>query len=79
MDCLECLTLQLLRKNTSENVVCWSRLLDVNAYVNDYFRHTDKQCGLRSDCSLRSSLIWVHTACNREVFNGLADDKEDDI
>ena len=24
---------------------------------------TDKQCGPRSDCSCRSSLIWVHNVC----------------
>ena len=29
-----------------------------------YFKsHFCKQCGPRSDCSLRSSLIWVHTIC----------------
>ena len=25
--------------------------------------HCCKQCGPRSDCSFRSSLIWVHTVC----------------
>ena len=29
-----------------------------------YFKsHYCKQCGPRSDCSFRSSLIWVHTVC----------------
>ena len=29
-----------------------------------YFKsHCCKQCGPRSDCSSRSSLIWVHTVC----------------
>ena len=29
-----------------------------------YFKsHFCKQCGPRSDCSFRSSLIWVHTVC----------------
>ena len=29
-----------------------------------YFKsHCCKQCGPRSDCSFRSSLIWVHTVC----------------
>ena len=31
-----------------------------------YFWHIGKQCGPRSDCSLRSSLIWVHTFCNND-------------
>ena len=30
----------------------------------EYFKsHCCKQCGPRSDCSSRSSLIWVHTIC----------------
>ena len=29
----------------------------------DFKRHFCKQCGLRSECSFRSSLIWVHTVC----------------
>ena len=33
-----------------------------------YFLHIGKQCGPRSDCSYRSSLIWVHTVCNND-FN----------
>ena len=29
-----------------------------------YFKsHCCKQCGPRSDCSFRSSLIWIHTVC----------------
>ena len=29
-----------------------------------YFKsHFCKQCGPRSDCCFRSSLIWVHTVC----------------
>ena len=43
------------------------------------FWHTDKHCGPRSDCSSRSSLIWVHTVCYRDVLNGPADDTADDI
>ena len=27
----------------------------------DFKSHFCKQCGPRSDCSFRSSLIWVHT------------------
>ena len=42
-----------------------------NTYVSDSFQHTGKHCGPRSDCSLRSSLIWVHTVFNRTVLNGL--------
>ena len=29
----------------------------------DFESHFCKQCGPRSDCSFRSSLIWVHTVC----------------
>ena len=29
----------------------------------DFKSHFCKQCGPRSDCSFRSSLIWVHTVC----------------
>ena len=38
-------------------VVCFSRLLKClrSLYSN--------QCGLRSDCSYRSSLLWVHAVC----------------
>ena len=28
-----------------------------------FISHFCKQCGPRSDCSFRSSLIWVHTVC----------------
>ena len=29
----------------------------------DFKSYFCKQCGPRSDCSFRSSLIWVHTVC----------------
>ena len=29
----------------------------------DFKSHFCKQCGPRSDCSFRNSLIWVHTVC----------------
>ena len=32
-------------KNTSDIVVCLSPLLHVNAYVEDLFQNTDKECG----------------------------------
>ena len=38
-------------------VVCFSRLLKC---LRSLF---DKQCGPRSDCSYRSSLIWVQAVC----------------
>ena len=41
--------LRKLRKNATENVVCRSPLLNVNGYVKDFFRQTDKQFGPRSD------------------------------
>ena len=50
-----------MRQNALENVVCWLRLLYVNAYVNDYFSHTASEFEPQSDCSSRSSLILVNT------------------
>ena len=38
-------------------VVCFSRLL--KCFRSFY----GKQCGPRSDCSYRSSLVWVHAVC----------------
>ena len=50
-----------------------ARLDHVNADANDLIRHTDTQCGPISDCSYESSLIWIHTVCNRGVSNLLAE------
>ena len=47
-----------------------------------YFRsHCCKQCGPRSDCSSRSSLICVHTVClyAKSMFEKLQEDAADDI
>ena len=60
------LTLKLPRKSASENVVCLCRLLNILANFSNLFLHTGKQCGPRSDCSYRSSLIWVHTVCRND-------------
>ena len=60
------LTLKLPRKPASENVVCLRRLLNILANFSNLFLHTGKQCGPRSDCSSRSSLIWVHTVCKND-------------
>ena len=43
-------------------VVCYSRLLECLRSLYG------KQCGPRSDCSYRSSLFWVHTACFYTLF-----------
>ena len=61
---LKCLifTLKAPRKTASENVICWIFLQTSQSY----FLHTGKQCGPRSDCSWRSSLIWVHTVCRND-------------
>ena len=59
------LTLKAPRKTASENVVCLCRLLNILANFSNLFLHTGKQCGPRSDCSYRSSLIWVHTVCKK--------------
>ena len=41
-----------------------SQLLSSVLSSASYFKsHFCKQCGPRSDCSFRSSLIWVHTVC----------------
>ena len=58
------LTLKMPGKPASENVVC---LLNILANFSNLFLHTGKQCGPWSDCSEKSSLIWVHTVC-KNVF-----------
>ena len=60
------LNLKTPRKPASENVVCLCRLLNILANFSNLFLHTGKQCGPRSDCSYRSSLIWVHTVCKND-------------
>ena len=61
-------TLKTPRKPASENVVCLCRLLNILANFSNLFLHTGKQCGPRSDCSCRSSLIWVHTVCRSSLI-----------
>ena len=46
-----------LKAPMATKVVCFSRLLKCLRSVYS------KQCGPRSDCSYRSSLIWVHAVC----------------
>ena len=46
-------------------VVC----CNFHATFSNLLLHTGKQCGPRSDCSLRSSLIWVHTVCKNDFEN----------
>ena len=54
------------RKPASGNVVCLCRLLNFLANFSNLCLHTGKQCGPWSDCSYRSSLIWVHTVCKND-------------
>ena len=59
LDCIDSwylLSSLLLTLNApiATKVVCFSRLLKCLRSLYD------KQCGLRSDCSYRSSLFWVH-------------------
>ena len=70
-------TLMLKRqeKNASENVVCWSLLLRKIAWHYWRIKYRSKQRGPRTDCSYRSSLIWVHTVCHRGFLNISADEK----
>ena len=46
-----------LKAPIATKVICFSRLLKCLRSLYD------KQCGSRSDCSYRSSLIWVHPVC----------------
>ena len=39
------------------------KLLSALSSACDFKSHFCKQCGPRSDCSFRSSLIWSHTVC----------------
>ena len=41
--------------------------------------YRSKQCGPRTECSYRSSLIWVHTVFHRGFLNISADEKADDF
>ena len=59
-------------KMTSAEVVCCKQL----PYITDEFKYTGKQGGPRSDCSYRSSLIWVHIVCHRGFLNISADEKQ---
>ena len=52
-------TLRLRQKNRSKNIVCWYCLLQINGFVKDSYRHTDKQCGPRSDCSWSVSTLFA--------------------
>ena len=40
-----------------------AQLSSVLSSACDFKSHFCKQCGPKSDCSSRSSLIWVHTVC----------------
>ena len=55
------------------------RLLKLSAANNcqHYWqiKYRSKQRGPRTDCSYRSSLIWVHTVCHRGFLNISADEK----
>ena len=50
---------------SSAYVVCCIFLQTFQTYI----LHIGKQCGPSSDCSWRSSLIWVHTVCNNEFLS----------
>ena len=59
-------------KNCIWNVVCWSRLLQIIAWHYWRIKYRSKQCGPRTDCSYRSSLILVHTVCHRAFLNSFS-------
>ena len=60
------LSLKMLREFASKNVICLCRLLNIHANFSNLFLHTGKPCGPWSECSWRSSLIWVPTVCNND-------------
>ena len=64
------------KKTCIENVICLCCLLNILAIFSNLFLHTGKQCGPRSDCSFRSSLIWVHTVCKNDFKNHMQMTKE---
>ena len=45
------------------------------SYTGSQIKYRSKQCGPRTDCSYRSSLICVHTVCHRGFLNISADEK----
>ena len=48
-------------------VVCCKEL----PIITDKFQYGIKQSGPRTDCSYRSSLIWVHSVCQRDFFTNI--------
>ena len=57
------LTLKAPLKMSAEVICC--KLLP---NITSKFKYTCKKCGPRTDCSYRSSLIWVHTVCHRGLL-----------
>ena len=57
---------------TSAEDVCCKQLPD----ISDEFKYRSKQGGPGSDCSYRSSLIWVQTVCHKDFLNISADEKK---
>ena len=59
--CMTCSSMSLqrltLKAPIATKVICFSHLLKCLRSLYG------KQCGLRSDCSYRSSLIWVQAVC----------------
>ena len=58
-----CLALHIYKSN---NVTLKAPITTMSSALSSagYFKsHFCKQCGPRSDCPFRSSLIWVHTLC----------------
>ena len=60
-----CSELIIIFKPASENVICLCCLLNILANFSNLFLQTGKQCEPWSDCSWRSSLLWVHTVCKK--------------
>ena len=70
------LTLKTPAKISSKNSVCICRLLQICLItIFNKVKYRDKQCGPGSDCSYRSSLIWVYPVCWKGFSNISADDK----
>ena len=70
------LTLETLRKKCIWKCRLLSRLLQIIVLHYWRIKYRSKQRGPRTDCSYRSSLIWVHTVCHRGFLNISADEKK---
>ena len=75
---LHCSIYLLTLKAPRKKCIWKCRLLKssaANSCLTLQTKYRSKQRGPRTDCSYRSSLIWVHTVCHRDFLNISADEK----